>query len=292
MINQPAESQLRWNADKGFELDLEGTAPPIGLRLFGIAIPADGTDALAEGVELDKLDILFKAEVDVGGEPGQLLEATVSMDQGTLTLRAKIENAETCEIHDLELKRELLMPAGAPAFGGPTPEPTREEDLDWDDEQTFEHLLAEPPQPADSVLTPFSPEESEVGSNGNEGAEDSAADVGFGALLKAMVATDLAALEAGQIDDPAAPDEPEAPVQLEGEVEAGRFLVLLIQNEELELVENGTADPLLAGTAAILAMEMAADAKATKLSDWLLSQDAVEELYIDDERLAELLDQW
>ena len=61
---------LNWTSDRGFELDLEATDGDISLRLGPVPVPADGTGTLRAGVELDRLEILFKALVDVGGAPG------------------------------------------------------------------------------------------------------------------------------------------------------------------------------------------------------------------------------
>ena len=51
-------------------------------------------------------------------------------------------------------------------------------------------------------------------------------------------------------------------------------------------------DVVAEGAADILAGRMGYEAMAQKLSAWLLEQDAVADLFIDDESLAQLLSEW
>jgi len=74
--------------------------------------------------------------------------------------------------------------------------------------------------------------------------------------------------------------------------EARSFLELLLGREDLELTDAGQVDDLLGGTAQILQLPLGPGKKAQKLASWLLSQESVEELYIDDDSLEELLDKW
>ncbi len=65
-----ASCTLAWFSDRGFELDVEIADDDVAIRLAAVPVPADGTDELRLGVELDKLDILFKASVEIEGESG------------------------------------------------------------------------------------------------------------------------------------------------------------------------------------------------------------------------------
>ena len=67
---------------------------------------------------------------------------------------------------------------------------------------------------------------------------------------------------------------------------------MLIQAEDLELEEGFSVDDLVAGAAPIVAGMKPSGQKATALSEWLFQQDSVAELYMDDESLASLLEQW
>ena len=72
--------------------------------------------------------------------------------------------------------------------------------------------------------------------------------------------------------------------------EARQFLQLLVNREDLELEEESVESLLDASE--ILQSPASATRMASMLSEWLLDQDAVADLYIDDESLAELLSQW
>ena len=74
--------------------------------------------------------------------------------------------------------------------------------------------------------------------------------------------------------------------------EARSFLQMLVDEGHLELSEEGQVDELVPGTTRRLASRGSAEDKAEQLSKWLLSQDAVDELYIDDDELAELIEKW
>ena len=85
---------LNWSPITGFELDLTAEQQDIALRMAAVPVPADGRIQLREGVELDRLEILFKAQCDVAGGPGQLTEATVSLVEDDTKLRfvAQVED--------------------------------------------------------------------------------------------------------------------------------------------------------------------------------------------------------
>ena len=60
----------------------------------------------------------------------------------------------------------------------------------------------------------------------------------------------------------------------------------------LELEDDAKLDALVGGTATILASRGGPEAQAARLSEWLLDQDSVADLYMADEDLAQLLEQW
>ena len=75
---------LSWFSDRGFELELSADLEDIQLRFAALPVPADGTIELAEGVELNKLDILFKCQAGIDGPPAQLQDAVVAVRDGKL----------------------------------------------------------------------------------------------------------------------------------------------------------------------------------------------------------------
>lgn len=292
---------LHWFADRGFALDLDATSDGMGLRLANVPINADGTDELGAGVELDRLEILFKAQVDVDGEPGQLVEAQVQLEGSQLLFTAKVEDVETGEILDFKSQHAVLLPSGVPASGGPRPETATEDDLDWEDDTTLEKMIMGAPE-----ATPTS----------DQTDPEAVGPGGMQALLKALFEVDKAKTEGRDplslpneapaeeapppvIEEPiipptpipVAPPEPED--QQIGEDQAARmFLQILVEQEGLEMEEDATLDALVSGTATILASRGGPDIQAARLSEWLLEQDAVADLFLADEDLAQLLEQW
>ena len=99
-----------------------------------------------------------------------------------------------------------------------------------------------------------------------------------------------AALGAGNGDDV---DEAEGPDQsLGAEGEARSLLELLLGGEHFELEEGASIDELVPGVTEILALPLASEAKASRLSGWLLDQVQIADLFIDDDDLAEILERW
>ena len=74
--------------------------------------------------------------------------------------------------------------------------------------------------------------------------------------------------------------------------EAKSLLELLINRDELELEDDFEADVLAPGAARILAGRSGYEVMAQQLSEWLLEQEAVADLFVDDETLAQLLSEW
>jgi hypothetical protein len=288
---------LHWYADRGFELDVDVSNDETTLRMMGVPVPADGTIELAQGVELDRLDILFKSQVDIEGGPGQLHEASVQL-QGTdkLVLDAKLEDVETGDIVPLKVTLPVALPDGAPEAGGPKPDPTNEDELDWEDETTLEKMVLQPP-------------EVEAAAAASTGKPPPPASGGFQALLRALVDgpddDDLTQEEPEPLPEPVKPlpegldlasddEEPASAVDqsMSAEEEAKGLLTLLVNGDHLELEDDHEVDELAPGAAEILALPISGESKAPRLSEWLLEQPAVADLFIGDDDLAEILDQW
>ena len=303
---------LNWHADRGFELDVDVSNDEMALKMMGVPVPADGTIELAEGVELDRLEILFKAQVDIEGVPGQVHEATVRLAGDKLLLDAKLEDVETGDILPLQATFDVALPSDVPERGGPKPVPTNEDELDWEDETTIEKMVMQPPE-VEAVAT---------GKSGRD-TESPSGSAGLQALLKALVdgpdddfteehdlldlpepvkplppGLDLEPAPEATPDAPAEPAaEPEAEPEpgdqsMSAEGEAKSLLDLLVRGEHLELEEDHDTAEMAAGAAEILELPISPEKKATHLSEWLLEQDAVADLYIGDDDLAEILTQW
>ena len=71
-------AQIRWTSDRGFEVDVEVSDDDVALRLLSVPVPADGTLELEQGVDLDRLDILFKAVVKTYEDPAVRADAEAS----------------------------------------------------------------------------------------------------------------------------------------------------------------------------------------------------------------------
>ncbi|MEZ4239538.1 MAG: hypothetical protein R3F59_25955 [Myxococcota bacterium] len=269
----------------------------MALRLAAVPVPADGTDELRAGVDLDRLDILFKASIEISGETAQLQDARVTLTtengEDALELDAKCEDVETGDIIPVRMVVPVRVPDGVPARGGPRPVPTNEDDLDWEDETTLEQLVVNAPE------VPNADEPDEVRPASGKGLQ---------ALLKALANIDdedSVAEEGATLDEPDEepepvrrnrPDddeeeEPEGPDQsLGAEGEARSLLQLLVDGGHVEL--EGEIDGLVGGVTDILALPLSPESKATRLSGWLLEQEQVADLYIDDDELAEILERW
>ncbi len=287
---------LHWYADRGFELDVDVSNDEMTLRMMGVPVPADGTIELGQGVELDRLDILFKSQVDIEGAPGQVHEASVRLEGSSkLLLDAKLEDVETGDILPLKAELPLTLPDGVPASGGPKPDPTNEDELDWEDETTLEKMVLQPP-------------EVEAAAAASTSSDPAPPSGGFQALLRALVDgpdDDSEEVEPPEpLPAPVQPlpeglepdDEPSAPSaqdqSMSAEDEAAGLLNLLINGDHLELEEGHEVSELAAGASDILALPISGENKAPRFSEWLLDQPAVADLYIADDDLAEILDQW
>lgn len=294
-------AQLRWTADRGFEVDVEVSDDEVALRLLAVPVPADGTLELEQGVDLDRLEILFKAVVEIQGESAQLQDARLRLirdpDGTFLEIDARCEDVETGDTIPWMGKVEVDVPPGTPEKGGPKPMPTNEDDLDWDDETTLERLVVAGPE------TPVDPERtSRPRSKDGEGSHS-----GLQALLKALSSLDDDEDMPSEItEEPSeelpkttpAPreevsEEPEGDDQSMGAVgEARSLLELLINGDHLELEDDGDVGSLAEGVSEILGLPWSSERKAHRLSEWLLAQDGVADLFIGDDDLAEILERW
>ena len=88
-----------------------------------------------------------------------------------------------------------------------------------------------------------------------------------------------------------APADP-ADQSLSAEGEAKSLLDLLVRGDHLELEDDHDTAELAAGAAEFLSLPVSAETKASHLSEWLLDQPAVADLYIGDDDLAQILTQW
>jgi len=299
-MSQPtANATLRWSPACGFELDLNASVQGVQLAFAAMPLPADGTVELRGGaLELDKLDLLFKAQIDVNGSPGQLHEAQMTIageeTDSSLNLECVVEDVETGDLKDLKIEMPLVIPDEAPKAGGPKPTPADEAELDWEDDDTLEAMFRDPEPTHGGAFEPIVESKERPAGGGGKG---------FDALLKALLSMgDEGA--AGNTDEQT-PAEPVASVVAEAIEEhsspepadldpgnARGLLALLIENGDLELEPDFTVDHLVKGAALIVAALRPAGQRAMDLSQWLFSQDAVAELYMDDESLASLLEQW
>ena len=65
-----------------------------------------------------------------------------------------------------------------------------------------------------------------------------------------------------------------------------------MDREALEIEDGHELAELVDGTVDVLAMRVPTEVQAGQLSEWLLEQDAVADLFVDDEELGTLLEQW
>jgi hypothetical protein len=309
---------LDWHTDRGFELELELTDGELSIRFANVPVNADGTAELERGVDLDRLDILFKANVELQGDPAQLLDARIVLvRQGPSTLLqldARCEDVETGSIIPFQGRVPVSLPSGVPVAGGPRPTPTNEDDLDWDDETTLEQLVVNAPEATRTRLTDAAPALDEDDESDEEPAPPAKAR-GLQALLQA-----LSSLDEDEPSDEAEPEEdapaparnrppskptlaklaeaPPDPEREEGDQslgadgEARKLLDLLITGDNLEVEDDTDLDELATGVARILALPGSSERKATRLSEWLLQQEGVADLFIGDDDLAEILERW
>jgi hypothetical protein len=294
-------SRLRWYPDRGFELDLNASVDDVILTLVAVPLPADGTVELRSGdLRLDPLEILFKAQVDLDGVPGQLTQAVIRIvADGSggerVELEAEVEDAETGDRRDVAVAASLVMPSNAPESGGPRPRPKDESELDWDDEDTIEAYFKDPLTQEDPL--PVAERRiSKPNADAPSEPDGSKQERGFNRLLQALLNEHEHDDEGDtfDLDDQDVDDEPVAEVipLVRDPADARGLLRYLFENEQIELEEGYQVDGLVAGAAPILASSKPPEACAKALSEWLFTQEAVAEVFIDDDDLAALIAQW
>ncbi len=313
---------LTWSSDRGFELDLDVGDDEVTLRMAKVPVPADGTAELSGGVALHHLEILFKGQAELDGEPGQIQSARVALREGALSVEVEIEDMETGDIVRWEAEVPVQVPAHAPARGGPRPAPPEEDELDWDDETTLEKLIVDaPPASATPERKSKPPESGPRAATGiqrllnalsslddDEPSSDDEADAFPPPVLRAPASRPPAPASrppapvsrlpssvpaaAGRAPPPKPPVAGPSAADLTAEDEARRFVAFLIERESLALEDDEDAETLTSGVARVLSGHGNPDRKARALSKWLIDQPAVAELYVDDDELASILDQW
>lgn len=87
-------------------------------------------------------------------------------------------------------------------------------------------------------------------------------------------------------------DEEEAPASAAGRASAARLLELLLEKKVLALHAKKPGNELIEKVARVLESPAALKARASRLSDVIVDSDDVDELFIDDETLIELLKRW
>ena len=283
---------LTWTPEEGFVMDATASSPEVEIALRGVGVPADGSTELAQGVTLHRLDVLFKGEAVVEGSMGQIQDATVRYEDGQVVLDVRVEDVESGEMLEEQFRAPCAMPDGVPEGGGPRPGPIDEDDLDWEDEETLEQVVMapEPPQPSsidhedEAVLV--APEQKDAAEHAGpppvadppEGEPS-----GMDRLLRALLNVE----EEGKEEERGSDDQTMALDE-----QGIGFLEILLAQDALEIEEGHVVDEIAGGVGAILSRDASSEVLAETLSNWLLDQPAVGDLFIGDEDLASLLEQW
>ncbi len=294
-----SEGRLDWDAERGFRLTLHASSSEAVVRIDDMPVPADGTVELAAApVALDRLEVLFKAVVEIEGQPGQIRSATVQLVGDDLVLEAEVEDAETGDVLPFSARLGVALAANVPAAGGPRPGPLDEDSLDWDDDTTMERLFGgkEDGGPVPKVTVRKGGIESllqaisRLDENDSEGGADDEEedDLDDGDEFDESEDPEEAMLSEYDTDEP-----PVRKSKVSGaNSEALELLRMLVQREGVILQAGVGPEALADGVAAVLARRGSAEKKAEALSAWLMAQDAVEDVFIDDEELASVLERW
>lgn len=102
-------------------------------------------------------------------------------------------------------------------------------------------------------------------------------------------AFDLAAEEP---EDDLEVDFEDVPASQSGRASASRLLDLLLESKQLALHAKKPGKALIEKVARVLESPLPARQKASKITDAIVESDDVDELFLDDETLAELLRRW
>ena len=303
---------LNWYPDRGFELDLDVGDDDVTLRMVAIPVPAEGTAELIDvGVELNKLEVLFKGQAEIEGEPGQIQEARVRLIGAGLEVQVSIEDMETGEIVRWSTATPVKVSAEAPISGGPKPPTPKEDDLDWEDETTLERLIVDAPS---ASATPERRPDKELKTTAGiqrllqalreldepPDSDDAEGDSAPGPSKRQTPASPGVRSGAGASTPPkSSPPRPMSkppPVAVEpvlsAEEEGQRFLQFLLEREALQLEDDVDPTELAVGIVRLLQLPGGSESRARALSKWLMAQPQVADLFVDDDDLAALLDQW
>lgn len=283
-----AEASLTWDAERGFRLTLTARSDIADVRMDDMPVPADGSVELGAGVALDRLEVLFKAVVEMEGQPGQIRSATVTVAGAELRLVAELEDAETGDVLPFEALCAVAMPSGVPAAGGPRPRPLDEDELDWDDDTTLERM--------------FGAKDGKARTGGIEGLLAAIQKVGNGPEDDAPDDEDDDEPDDDDLDDDFDPDEDlhaeldrdEPPLRAVSgpDQDAADLLRMLVEREAIVVRESAAIGRLATAVARILAGRGSAERKAEQLSAFLLEQDDVEDVFLSDDDLAGVLERW
>jgi hypothetical protein len=287
---------LTWTPEEGFVMDAAASSPEVEVSLKGVSVPADGTAELGQGVALHRLDVLFKGEAVVDGAMGQIQDASVRYEGEHLVLDVRVEEVESGEVLVEQFRAKCVMPEGVPASGGPRPVSIDEDELDWEDEETLEQMVMSPPAPKSTSELEEEEDPAPQKGEGVDAEPSGASDVtvsqeeegqapasGMNRLLRAL-------LNVGDEDE----EEEKGPDdQTMGLKEQGLgFLRILLAQDALEIEEGHEVGEIAEGVGLILSKDTSSEVLAETLSNWLLEQPAVGDLFVGDEDLEAMLDQW
>lgn len=87
-------------------------------------------------------------------------------------------------------------------------------------------------------------------------------------------------------------DLEEVPASAAGKASAARLLDLLVEKKALALHVKKASNALIEGVARVLESPLPVKQKATKLTDTIVDSDDVDDFFLDDETLIELLKRW
>lgn len=84
----------------------------------------------------------------------------------------------------------------------------------------------------------------------------------------------------------------DVPASAAGKASAKRLLDLLVEKGALQLRKQAAGPKLIEGVAKILESPGSTSTRATRLSDLIVDSDDVDELFVDDDTLVEILKRW
>ena len=130
---------------------------------------------------------------------------------------------------------------------------------------------------------------------GSRKSDDETENEELDAVVPGIADDEDEALETDEIADEEASDDDDldsVPVTATGKASAERLLELFLEKKALVLHAKKPGKGLIEGVARILEGPLPVKAKATKLSDTLVDSDDVDDFFLDDETLIEILKRW